>query len=64
MENDHNRRSTVAIQPPTAVAERPRLLAALESAFPVRFVAGEAADADAAIVFSNADSFGDSLPAP
>ena len=64
MENDDNRRSTVAIQPPTAVAERPRLLAALESAFPVRFVAGGAVDADAAIVLCDSDSFGDSLSAP
>lgn len=47
---DLDRRADVAVQPGRALAERPRLFATLEAAFPVSFVSPDEAGADAAAV--------------
>ena len=57
---DHDRPLTVSVAPGAALAARPRLFEALESAFPVTFVpgSGPSTGADAAIVLCE-----DSIPA-
>jgi hypothetical protein len=57
MSSNRGHRHTVAVQPGTAVAERPRLLAALEAAFPVAFVANREG-AEALIAFCDGESLG------
>jgi hypothetical protein len=51
-DHDHDRRTTVAVQPGRALAERPRLFDTLAAAFPVSFVPVEDAGAEAGAVIA------------
>lgn len=52
MNSERDRFRKVAIEPRAALVSRPRLFAALEAAFPIRFGTAARADSDAVIVFS------------